>query len=370
MKKLIFIITTLDSGGIENYLLRFLRHYDGDFEIYIVCKKSCDGELKTDYTDLKNIHFYEGSLSYLNPILFFLFTRYIASIKPDAICDFTGNFSGITLLLARIAGVKKRIAFYRGSTDHFNNSFFKYLYNNVLNKLVFYNSTNILSNSQAALQYFFKDIHNKDSRFHVVYNGIDSVEFLRNKENLRVSLDISPDKFVVAHVGRFDSAKNHSTIVKVIQKAVAIDSNFVFILCGKNVDKELIDFVKINGLYDNVKLLGYTSEVIKVLNTADCFYFPSITEGQPNALIEALIKGLPFVVSNIAPILEVIPSEFRSQTVDADDVDQAVLKLVEIKNSKDLQFELNISKWAIKKFDSDALFAIFYNKLLKNDSDE
>lgn len=365
MKKLVFVVTSLNSGGIENYLLRFLRNYDGEFNIYIICKSSCKGELKKSYMELKNIHFYEGGLSYLNPIPFLLFIRYINSIEPDAICDFTGNFAGIPLFLAKIARVPTRIAFYRGSTNRFKESAFNKIYNDIMKYLVCYSATSILSNSQAAFQYFFKDIYNKDSRFHVIYNGINSKEFLRDKQDLRLSLNISPNKFVVAHVGRFDRSKNHSTIIRVIQKVVSIDDSFVFILCGKNVDKELISFVEDNNLYENVKLLGYTSEVIKILNTADCFYFPSITEGQPNALIEALIKGLPFVTSNIAPILEVIPFEFRSQTVDANDVEQATYKLLEVKNSPALQTELNISEWAIKKFDSDKLFAMFYDKLSK-----
>lgn len=364
MKKLMFVVTSLNSGGIENYLLRFLKHYDGEFNIYIVCKNSCQGELKQEYMQIKNINFYNGKLNYLNPMLFAEFLSYISFIDPDAICDFTGNFAGIPLFLAKLARVPKRIAFYRGSTNRFKENSFNKLYNNIMKRLVYYSATSILSNSQAALQYFFKDIYSKDNRFHVIYNGINSKDFLRTKEDLRSILNISSNKFVVAHVGRFDRSKNHSTIIKVIKKVVSIDDSFVFILCGKHVDKELIDYVKNNKLGENVKLLGYTSEVIKVLNTADCFYFPSITEGQPNALIEALIKGLPFVASNIAPILEVIPSAFRSQTVDANDVEQAAYKLLEIKNSPALQAELNISEWAIKKFDSDKLFTQFYNKLL------
>lgn len=365
MKKVFFVISTLNSGGIENYLLRFLKHYDGKFEIYIICKSSCEGELKKSYMDLKNIRFYKGSLSYLNPIPFLLFIRYINSIEPNAICDFTGNFAGIPLFLAKLARVPTRIAFYRGSTNRFKEKLFNKLYNNIMKRLVEYSATSILSNSQAAFQYFFKDTYSEDNRFHVIYNGINSKEFLRNKENLRVSLNISSNKFVVAHVGRFDPSKNHTTIIRVIQKVLSIDDSFVFILCGKNVDKELVHFVENNNLYENVKLLGYTNEVIKILNTADCFYFPSITEGQPNALIEALIKGLPFVTSNIAPILEVIPFEFRSQTVDTNDIDQATHKLLEIKNSPALQTDLNISEWAIKKFDSDKLFTMFYNEISK-----
>ena len=41
-------------------------------------------------------------------------------------------------------------------------------------------------------------------------------------------------------------------------------------------------------------MLGYRDDVNKILPIFDVFFFPSITEGQPNSLIEAMISDVPF----------------------------------------------------------------------------
>ena len=75
------------------------------------------------------------------------------------------------------------------------------------------------------------------------------------------------------------------TIIEVAIKLCKKYNEIYAVMCGKGVDNALSQKVKKEGLEDQIKLLGYRSDVIKVLNTLDCFYFPSLSEGQPNALI-------------------------------------------------------------------------------------
>lgn len=367
MEKFVFLVTSLNAGGIENYLLRFLKHYEGQFIPIIVCKNGVQGDLYNQYLKIKNIVFYDDYLDYVNIYQFYKFYKFLLEIKPDTICDFTGNFAGIPLLLANLCGIEKRIAFYRGSTDHFHTNFIKEKFNSIMNYLVFKNATAILANSNLAIEYFFGKLNSNDSRLDVVYNGIDANKFLDDKKDLREELKISKDKFVVAHVGRFDEAKNHNTIIKVAKKLIKIDKDYVIILCGKNVDIQFKEIIENDiDFKSRIKLLGYTKDVIRVLNTSNCFYFPSITEGQPNALIEALIRGLPFVASNIKPISDIIPSEYQNQLIDPLDVDLAVKKIHEIKTSQELKENLNLSTWASHNFDAETLFSKFKNKLSGN----
>lgn len=363
MKKIIFIVTSLNAGGIENYLLRFVKHYEGQIEPIIICKNGLSGELQLEFKKIQNIKFYDDSLGYLNPKLFLKLLHFFKERQPDVVCDFTGNFAGIPLWLAKKANVEKRVAFYRGSTDHFTSSYLKNYYNNQMKNLVLKYATNVLANSHTAMNYFFDNNHLEDIRFEVIYNGIDAEKFLGSTNDLRKDLGIDKDAFVVGHVGRYDSSKNHKTIIKVIEELVSLDENITFLLCGKNVDVELNNWVETKNLQSKVKLMGYSDNVIEVLNTLDCFYFPSITEGQPNALLEALIVGLPFVTSNIQPIKEIIPQEFSEQLIDPEDSHIACQKILQIKNNKDLQESLNLSTWAKRNFDGDKLFAKFYKVL-------
>lgn len=365
MKKIVFLISTLDSGGIENYLLRFLKYSEGRIIPIVICKHSCDGELFQEYSLIKNIKIYESNIGYLRFSAYLKFYFLLKEINADAICDFTGNFAGFSMIFSRFLGTKNRLSFYRGSTDHFNPSWIKNTYNDLMKKLVIGNATKILSNSKAAFLYFFgKDFH-FDNRFYVLNNGINSESFLSDATDLRAFFGIEEKTFVICHVGRFDSSKNHKTIIEVAYKLCAIDKNINFVLCGKGVDKAFQNEVEIKGFTNKIHLMGFTRDVVKVLNTGDCFYFPSLTEGQPNALIEAIIAGMPVVASNIEAIKETLPDFYYDQLVDPCDIDNAIKKIMLIKENSELRQKLNISDWAKSKFDADRLFSKFLEFLLE-----
>lgn len=360
MKKIFFLVTDLNSGGIENYLLRFLRHYEGKFLPTVICKNGVQGTLLGEYKTIKNIRIIPSGTGYLNPLKFWKFKTFLQREKPDAVVDFAGNFAGLTVFAAKLAGIKKRITFYRGSTNHFDESFVKLAYNNIVNKLVFKYSTVILANSKAAFDFFFQKT---DERFEVIYNGINAKEFLSTNEDLRQELNIPQEAFVISNVGRFVESKNHKAVIEVASKLCYENKDIYFLLCGKDVIANLDSLVKQKQLQEQVKLLDFRRDVIKVLNTSNAFYFPSYTEGQPNALIEALFVGLPFVASDIAPIKETIPKESHYLLVNADDTEKASEYLKKIYSDQEFRERANLSKWAIENYDAAKLFNKFYIKL-------
>src|SRR5690606_33929956 len=103
-------------------------------------------------------------------------------------------------------------------------------------------------------------------------------------------------------------------------------------------------------------------DIPKVLNTLDCYYFPSITEGQPNALIEAMISGLPIVASDIDPIKECVPPFFIDELVPPLSVDHAVQKILDIYFQRHTN---NLQQWAMIKFNHDVVFGQFFEVLEK-----
>ena len=59
------------------------------------------------------------------------------------------------------------------------------------------------------------------------------------------------------------------------------------------------------GVQGNVQFFGQRNDVRQLLQDSDAFVFPSLYEGCPNALLEALAMGLPCVASDIEPVAEV-----------------------------------------------------------------
>src|SRR5690554_6534507 len=299
--KILFILPTLSAGGAENYALRFIKHYLNDFEFHALSVNENKGDLYEEFKKLDIKLFYQ-SIGYFNPRKAQSFYRLIKKHNYDTVVSFTGNFSGLPLTLAKYAGVKNRIVFHRRSTNAFGKNPIKLFYNKVSNLLLRKNATKILSNSEAAFQNFYKDVYKNSPKYKVIKNGVDVNEFdiKLSKEEARKIIGVSKNTFIIGHVGRYDPAKNHETIFKVIKSLESSCDNLKFVFCGRGTDSEAFQAeVKKHQIENKIITLGMRRDLPIVYKTFDLFYFPSITEGQPNALIEAMVSGLPVVTSNI-----------------------------------------------------------------------
>lgn len=360
--KVAFLVVGLNTGGIENYILRFLIHYKDFIEATIYCKSGKSGEMENEYLQ-HDITIKKMKLGYFDLFQYLNFKKELENENFVAIVDFTGNFAGLSLWIAKKIGLKKRIVWYRNADDKFKKTKLRMAYNKLMNVLTYRNATNILSNSKAALNYFYKDYDwQLDKRFEVVYNGINTSQFVESKENLRKEFNIPDSAFVVGNIGRLNEQKNHKTAIEVAINLCKLYEDIFFIFCGKGVDVEYKNKIKENGLENKILLVGMRRDIINVLNTLDCFYMPSILEGQPNALIEAMIVGVPFVASDIEPIKETVPKDLHKYLIPALDIKKAENAIIEVKNNLNYRDKFIIADWAKLHFDSSVQFKIFFDK--------
>lgn len=361
-KNIVFFINNLNSGGIENYLLRFLKEKNNNFsKIYIYCKSGKDGQLENEYLKLKNIFIVKNKLNYINLMNYINLILFFKKNKINIICDFTGNFAGLTLLTAYISDIDKRVAFYRGSTDRFKKNILRNLYNTFVNFCVKKYSTNILSNSEAALNYFFHKKWQNNLKFKIIHNGINPDLFLLEKNNLRKELQIPEDAFVIGHTGRYNEAKNHKTIIATAEILIKKHHDIYFILCGNGVKENLQEILKEKRIDNKVLIFENRNDIPCFLNTMDCYFFPSTTEGQPNSLIEAMIMGLPFIASDIPAIRETVGDKYKLYpALNVDILASALEEQYLIKKSRDLIQQ----KETIQRFDYKKRFDEFLEILI------
>lgn len=367
MLKILFILPTFSAGGAENYVLRFLKYYYKDFEYHILSVGLDQGDLHEEFKALKIPMFYQ-SVGYFDIKKISAFHKLLKKQKYDTIVSFTGNFSGLPLTIAKYTGVKNRIVFHRRSTNAFGRNPVKLAYNKTVNFLLRKNATLILSNSEAAFQNFYKNVYKNNSKYRVIKNGVNSIEFdiKMSKQEAREILGLQKERFIVGHVGRFDPAKNHETIFKVISNLKSSCKNMIFVFCGKGTDNEAFkNKIKEYQLENVVLVLGMRRDLPLVYKSLDVFYFPSITEGQPNALIEAMMSGLPVVTSNIPSILEALPTQAESVSLEPLDFDVAS-KVLKDFYERNIDESLYIhQQWAKEKFDANERFNEFKSVLNK-----
>lgn len=364
-KNICLFVTALDTGGIENYILRFLKEHHQDFNIiYIYCKSGRDGVLDNEFSFFSNVTLVKNKISYLSVFDIITLRKFLRSKKIDAVCDFNGSFGAISVFAAYFAKTPIRLVFYRNSREKYTPSKLKDIFRKFLEKFILRYSTMILSNSYAALDYFYPK-RKSSKKFQVIYNGVNISDFNINinQKEARELLSLPQNGFLIGHVGRYDSQKNHGTILEVAKRLIPKYDNIWFLLVGRDVDTNLEAIVK-DPIFDNrIKVFGNRNDINKLLKSCDLFFFPSTIEGNPNALIEAMVSNLPIVSSNIDAIKEAVPEPIHQFLKDPLDSDGFAELLEKAYLNENFRSELQTQEWAIKNFNSKDKFKEFYARL-------
>ena len=125
---------------------------------------------------------------------------------------------------------------------------------------------------------------------------------------VRKQLGIQEKEIAILSVGELIPRKNHEEVIrKLAEKKKKGEKNFRYFICGQGVLKEFLqDLIMQSNLAKEVTLLGYRTDIRRLLYGMDLFVFPSKQEGMPVALMEAVAAGLPIKASDIRGNREVI----------------------------------------------------------------
>jgi glycosyltransferase involved in cell wall biosynthesis len=166
--------------------------------------------------------------------------------------------------------------------------------------------------SQAAKTSAIKQLKISDQRITVVLRGrethrLGSPNFHR-REKARSRFGIVPGEIVIVNVGRQEYEKGQKYLLEAVAKLLPNYPGMKLFIAGRdgNFSKELQRLRNELKLNHSVILLGHLDDVPEILAAADLFVFPSLHEGLPGAVVEALALGLPVVTSDIPAIHEVV----------------------------------------------------------------
>ena len=119
-----------------------------------------------------------------------------------------------------------------------------------------------------------------------------------NRAAKRKELGVPQDAFVFISVGELNENKNHATMIRAFAKANI--PNSYYLICGSGkLEESHLELAEKLGVANQVKLLGFRTDVSEILRTCDCFVFPSFREGLSVSLMEAMAAGLPCIASRI-----------------------------------------------------------------------
>ena len=136
----------------------------------------------------------------------------------------------------------------------------------------------------------------------VIKNGVDLERFRRYTRpniELRESIGVPKDAFVVGHVGRFTQAKNHTFLLRIFKEITRRKSNAHLLLVGNGVlEAEIRRQVSELELGSQITILSHRTDIPELLSVMDVMVFPSFYEGLSVTLVEAQASGLRCIVSD------------------------------------------------------------------------
>lgn len=171
--------------------------------------------------------------------------------------------------------------------------------------------------------------------FSVIYNGADPSRVKPTGRSLRAELRLPGDALLMGMVGNFyrDPRKDQLTVCRALPQVFSEFTNAHCIFAGRvepGAEGKLADCVKVcteNGIADRVHFLGGRSDVPDILAALDIFIFSSLHEGLPLAVSEAMLAGVPMIVSDIEPLLEATGDGEFAEVFAVSNVDEFAAKL-------------------------------------------
>ena len=300
MKRLLCILSSLDAGGAETFMMKIFRSLPEYYKIdFIVSAKS--GFYEKEVVELGG-RIFRVPLRTKHPIK--TFKAIYDVVKQNhythilKLCDTPIGL--YDLLAAKMGGAK--VLCVRSCNAGSSTSKLGAMVNDFLRPFFNYMADVKLAPSRLAAEFTFGKAEVEAGKVKFIHNGVDLNVYKFDKDNrekIRKEFGIAEEQLVIGHIGRFNQQKNHKFLIEVLAEVLKQKPDALLMLVGDGEKKsEIKEQIKSLGIEESVIFTGIRSDVPALLSAMDVFVFPSFYEGMPNTVIEAQATGLPCVIAD------------------------------------------------------------------------
>lgn len=327
------IIGDMVGGGVEAVVMNYYRYIDRsavqfDFIIHDTSTHVPAKEIEEMGGRIFYVPHYKKLFAYKKALL-----KIFKENNYSIVHSHMNTLSVFPLKVAKKAGIKVRIAHSHSTSN--KKEWKRNVLKNILRRFSKKYATHYFACSEFAGRWLFGDKTFDRGEVTVINNAIDFKKFKFSDElrkSVRNALNIS-DRFVIGHVGRFMTQKNHTFLVDIFNEVCKKRTDAVLLLLGDGPLMAKTKY-KINELSisDKVIFTGNLSNPEIYYNAMDCFVLPSLYEGLGIVCIEAQVNGLPCIVSNGVPKVAKISDKIEFLPL-AESAVQWADKILDTKNS-------------------------------------
>lgn len=373
--KVTYVISSLRSGGAENHLYNLIANLDKEeFQPKVVTVVNAGplfkpmSELGVEIVNLNLIYYRKkyDRLSFLF-ILWRLFSSFKRK-KPDIVVGYLPPAHHLATVAARLAKVPSIISSRRRLKQGLKRNY------RFFDKLLTNWNDLIICPSDAVRKETIKEERVDPEKVITIYNGVDLRKFstrldssTNNRQKTQFGFPL--DSLVIGSVANLYPWKGQQFLITAFDRLVKELPDIFLVLIGDGPHREYLQDQALSlGLGDRVNFLGQRMDVSEVISAIDVFVLPSLEEGMPNALLEAMASGKPCIASAVGGVNEIIEDQYNGLLVKPGDVDSISDALSKTIASPTMQkkFAANARKTVEEKFDLKEMvksFEVIYEKM-------
>jgi glycosyltransferase involved in cell wall biosynthesis len=209
----------------------------------------------------------------------------------------------------------------------------------------------------------------KSKEVHYISNGIDINKFQNeNNGKLKRAFQIDKKTVIIGTVGRLVKEKGFIYLMEAASKLGGKDANFIILFIGDGPLRQSLEASAKNLNIDHcIRFLGNREDIPKLLAIIDIFVLPSISEGTPMALLEAMAAGKTIVATKVGDIPRIIINRKNGLTVPPANSTALAEAIYYLISNQTLAFKLgSYAKEFVARYYSSNRMADEYLKLYEN----
>ncbi|MBI4722301.1 MAG: glycosyltransferase family 4 protein [Candidatus Stahlbacteria bacterium] len=182
-------------------------------------------------------------------------------------------------------------------------------------------------------------------KFKIIYNGIEVSKFNLgyDKQSFRNKVGLDENGFLVTCVSNLHLHKGLNYLLAAIPDVLKEFSDVHFLFVGDGEQRvKLLEQSRSLGIDKNVVFIGKSNNVPSILGASDIFVLPSLWEGFPLVILEAMAAGLPIVATRVGGIPEMITSGEEGFLVDPCNSNALFSAIKKILNDSELAKKMGI----------------------------
>ncbi|MBN1793573.1 MAG: glycosyltransferase [Candidatus Omnitrophica bacterium] len=329
--RVLHLITDLDIGGTPIVLNALLEHPAFScYDIYVGSLKSRSVMSVADQIESRGTRvIFFDAYHFNTPLIFWRLYLFLRDYRIDIIHSWLFHANILGRICGCLAGVKAVIStelaidLQKGPVRVF------------LDKVTSALSTAIITNARAVKKALVQREGIDPEKITVIHNGIDFRQFHDTgaREIVRSYLGFKKDDIVLITVARLHPVKGHVYLIDAVKRLRPHIPRLTLLFVGDGLYRRHIERkVRRERLSGAVIFAGVAHDVTSFLDAADIFVLPSLEEGFPGSILEAMAMEKPVIASRIGGIPEMIEDGREGLLVAPRDItglEDAVRKIIE-----------------------------------------